>query len=188
MAEEEAKKEESKSEDEKDSELTKFKSESQLAGGFVQGIGQALIQWMPVGGSGAVFLTFLLQQNWVMAIITLPITVITVFWAAFTGGLLSKIQESGKNIGAEVGGFLETWLRATVEGIKWQFEGTEANYLKCQGLEVSQSKTEGLSTFKPSLKDVFIPLELSGEFWRSPDGHNLPMPKGFHSAQEVSEF
>jgi hypothetical protein len=38
MAEEEAKKEESKSEDEKDSELTKFNPESQLTGGFVQAI------------------------------------------------------------------------------------------------------------------------------------------------------
>jgi hypothetical protein len=188
MAEEEAKKEESKSEDEKDSELTKFKSESQLAGGFVQGIAQALIQWMPVGGSGAVFFTFLLRQDWLMAIVTLPITAIAVFWAAFTGGLLSKIQEIAKSMGEKSGTFLGKWLRAILEGIFWQLIRTEANYLKCQGLEVSQSKTEGLSTFKPSLKDVFIPLELSGEFWRSPDGHNLPMPMGFHSVQEVSEF
>jgi hypothetical protein len=188
MAEEEAKNEESKSEDEKDSELTKFKSERQLAGGLVQGIGQALIQWMPVGGSGAVFLTFLLQQNWLMAIVIFPVTLIMVFLATFTDGLLSKIQEIAKRMAEESGTFLEKWLRAILEGVHWQLAGTEANYLKCQGLEVSQSKTEGLSTFKPSLKDVFIPLELSGEFWRSQDGHNLPMPMGFHSAQEVSEF
>jgi hypothetical protein len=188
MTEEAGKQEESKSEDEKDSELTKFKSERQLAGGLVQGIGQALIQWMPVGGSGAVFLTFLLQQNWLMAIVIFPVTLITVFLATFTDGLLSKIQEIAKRMAEESGTFLEKWLRAILEGVRWQLAGTEANYLKCQGLEVSQSKIEGLSTFKPSLKDVFIPLELSGEFWRSPDGHNLPMPMGFHSVQEVSEF
>jgi predicted NACHT family NTPase len=188
MTEEAGKQKESKSEEKKDSELTKFKSERQLAGGLVQGIGQALIQWMPVGGSGAVFLTFLLQQNWLMAIVIFPVTVITVFLATFTDGLLSKIQEIAKRMAEESGTFLEKWLRAILEGVRWQLAGTEANYLKCQGLEVSQSKIEGLSTFKPSLKDVFIPLELSGEFWRSPDGHNLPMPMGFHSVQEVSEL
>jgi predicted NACHT family NTPase len=188
MTEEAGKQEETKSEEKKSSDLTQFSSESRLAGDFVQQIGQALIQWMPVGGSGAVFLTFLLQQNWLMAIVIFPVTVITVFWATFTGGLLSKIQEIAKSMGEESGTFLGKWLRAILEGILWQLIRTEVNYLKCQGLEVSQSKTEGLSTFKPSLKDVFIPLELSGEFWRSPDGHNLPMPMGFHSVQEVSDF
>ena len=178
MAEEEAKKEESKSEDEKDSELTKFKSERQLAGDFVQGIAQALIQWMPVGGSGLVFLTFLFRQDWLMAIVIFPVTVITVFWAAFTESLLSKIKEIAKRMGEESGTFLEKWLRAIGAGIRWQLAGTEENYLRCQGKqhEVTHSRTEGLSSFKPLLCDVVIPLELNGDFVRSPEGHHLPIP------------
>jgi hypothetical protein len=71
MTEEAGKQEESKSEDEKDSELTKFKSESQLARGFVQQIGQALIQWLPVGSSGFILASFLIQQNWLMVVVLL---------------------------------------------------------------------------------------------------------------------
>jgi hypothetical protein len=124
---------EGQSEDEKKSDLTKFESEHQLAENFVRAIGQVLLQWMPVGGSGFVLLTFLLQQNWLMAVVTLPITVITVFWAGFMEGLLSKIQEASKSIGTEVGGFLEKWLRAIGVGIRWQLAGTEDKYLRCQG-------------------------------------------------------
>jgi hypothetical protein len=187
MAEEEAKKEESKTEDEKDSELTKFKSESQLAGGFVQKIGQALIQWLPVGSSGFILASFLIQQNWLMVLVTLPITVIAVFWASFTETLLSKIKEMGKKMGEESGTFLEKWLRAILEGIRWQLAGTEENYLRCQGKqhEVTHSRTEGLSSFKPLLCDVVIPLELNGDFARSPEGHHLPMP--FHGSEKDLE-
>jgi len=66
--------------------------------------------------------------------------------------------------------------------------GTEDKYLRCQGNEVDFSRTEGLNTFKPLLKDVFVPLELSGTAWRSPDGHDLPMPGGFHSQKSIQEF
>jgi predicted NACHT family NTPase len=56
------------------------------------------------------------------------------------------------------------------------------------GNEVDFSRTEGLNTFKPLLKDVFVPLELSGNPWRSPDGHDLPMPRGFHTKKSIQEF
>ncbi|MFM7580942.1 MAG: hypothetical protein ACKO5Q_28925, partial [Microcystaceae cyanobacterium] len=124
--------------------MTKFKSEHQLARGLVQQIGQALIQWLPVGSSGFILATFLLQQNWLMVVVTLPITAIAVFWASFTETLLSKIKEMGKKMGEESGTFLEKWLRAILEGIRWQFAGTEENYLRCQGNEVDFSRTEGL--------------------------------------------
>ncbi|MFN9173604.1 MAG: NACHT domain-containing protein, partial [Synechocystis sp.] len=31
-------------------------------------------------------------------------------------------------------------------------------------------------------------MELSGTAWRSPDGHDLPMPGGFHSQKSIQEF
>jgi len=76
MAEEDSKKEESQFEDKKESELTKFRSEHQLAGGLVQQIGQALIQCLPVDSSGFILASFLIQQNWLMVVVTLPITAI----------------------------------------------------------------------------------------------------------------
>jgi hypothetical protein len=126
-----AKQEESESEEKKESDLAPFKSEHQLARGFVQQLGQALIQWLPVGSSSFILVSFLLQQNWLMVVVTLPITAIAVFWASFTRTLLSKIQEMGKKMGEESGTFLEKWLRAILEGIRWQFAGTEENYLRC---------------------------------------------------------
>lgn len=144
MTEEAGKQEETRSEEDKDSVVRKFEPERKLAEGFVQQIGQALIQWMPVGGSGAVFLTFLLQQNWLMAIVIFPVTVITVFLATFTDGLLSKIQEIAKRMAEESGTFLEKWLRAIVEGVRWQLAGTEANYLKCQGFRNQSIENRGI--------------------------------------------
>ena len=120
-------------------------------------------------------------------VVTLPITAIAVFWASFTETLLSKIKEMGKKMGEESGTFLEKWLRAILEGIRWQLAGTEENYLRCQGKqhEVTHSRTEGLSSFKPLLCDVVIPLELNGDFARSPEGHHLPMP--FHGSEKDLE-
>ncbi|MFN5969487.1 MAG: hypothetical protein ACK47N_12320 [Microcystis sp.] len=173
-----AKQEESESEEKKESDLAPFKSEHQLARGFVQQLGQALIQWLPVGSSSFILVSFLLQQNWLMVVVTLPITAIAVFWASFTRTLLSKIQEMGKKMGEESGTFLEKWLRAILEGIRWQFAGTEENYLRCLGNlhEITHSRTEGLSSFKPLLSDVVIPLELNGDFAISSEGYHLPMP------------
>lgn len=188
MAEEESEKKESKAEKEENSGLTKFESENQLARGFVQQLGQALIQWLPVGSSGFILASFLLQQNWLMVVVTLPITAIAVFWASFTETLLSKIKEMGKKMGEEGGTFLEKWLQAILEGIRWQFAGKEENYLRCLGNlhEITHSRTEGLSSFKPLLSDVVIPLELNGDFARSPEGHHLPMP--FRGSEKVNHL
>ena len=49
--------------------------------------------------------------------------------------------------------------KAFTETITWQLAGTDKKYLKCQGKECLQLKTEGLNTFKPKLSDVFVPLE-----------------------------
>jgi hypothetical protein len=31
-------------------------------------------------------------------------------------------------------------------------------------------------------------LELSGTAWRSPDGHDLPMPGGFHARKDIQKL
>ena len=185
MAEEEAKKEESKSEKKEDtSDLpTQAKTQKWLNNATI-----TLIQWFPLGSSGWLLFSFLKNSQITQALITFPLTAFSVAWAAYSKGFLARVQSIYEERGDKDATNLVAWQDKLDQAVKWQLAGTEANYLKCQGLEVSQSKTEGLSTFKLSLKDVFIPLELSGQFWRSPDGHNLPMSKGFHSAQEVSEF
>jgi predicted NACHT family NTPase len=186
MAEEEAKKEESKSEDEKEA-TSNFPAQVKTQKWF-NTVTLTIIQWFPLGSSGWLLFSFLQNSQITQALITFPLTALSVAWAAYSKGFLARVQSIYEERGDKDATNLVAWQDKLDQAVKWQFAGTEANYLKCQGLEVSQSKIEGLSTFKPSLKDVFIPLELSGDFWRSPDGYNLPMPMGFHSAQEVSEF
>jgi predicted NACHT family NTPase len=111
-----------------------------------------------------------------------------VAWAAYSKGFLAKLQTLYESRGDKDAESLVNWQDKLDQTVKWQLAGTEDKYLRCQGNEVDFSRTEGLNTFKPLLKDVFVPLELSGTAWRSPDGHDLPMPGGFHSQKSIQEF
>jgi predicted NACHT family NTPase len=122
------------------------------------------------------------------ALITFPLTGLAVAWAAYSKGFLAKLQTLYEGRGDKDAESLVNWQDKLDQTVKWQLAGTEDKYLRCQGNEVDFSRTEGLNTFKPLLKDVFVPLELSGTAWRSPDGHDLPMPGGFHSQRSIQEF
>ena len=163
-----------------------FEIERKASRQFIQGSVQTFIQWMPVGGSGWAFVSFLLQQDWFMAVAMLPVVCVTVIWAAYTEGVLTRLREVSQQRGREDVDSLMVWLKNLDETIRWQLAGTEDKYLKCQGEACLFYTTEGLpSTFKPLLKNVFIPLELSGDFFRGVDGENLPIPPGFKWDKEI---
>ncbi|MEB3190856.1 MAG: GUN4 domain-containing protein [Snowella sp.] len=185
MAEEEAKKEESKSEKEEDvSDLpTQAKTQKWLNNATI-----TLIQWFPLGSSGWLLVSFIKDSQIMQALITFPLTGLAVAWAAYSKGFLAKLQTLYEGRGDKDAESLVNWQDKLDQAIKWQLAGTEDKYLRCQGNEVDFSRTEGLNTFKPLLKDVFVPLELSGTAWRSPDGHDLPMPGGFHSQKSIEKF
>jgi hypothetical protein len=48
-----------------------------------------LIRWMPMGGSGFAFLSFLLRQEWVTSLILFPVMAISAVWAAYRTHLTS---------------------------------------------------------------------------------------------------
>lgn len=147
-----------------------------------------LIQWFPMGSSSWLLFSFLKDSQITQALITFPLTALSVAWAAYSKGFLAKVQSIYEERGDKDATNLVAWQDKLDQAIKWQLAGTEGKYLRCQGNEVDFSRTEGLNTFKPLLKDVFVPLELSGSAWRSPDGHDLPMPGGFHSQKSIEKF
>lgn len=184
MAEEEAKQEETKSEKEDVRDLpAQAKTQKWFNNATI-----TLIQWFPLGSSGWLLVSFIKDSQIMQALITFPLTGLAVAWAAYSKGFLAKLQTIYEGRGDKDAESLVNWQDKLDQSVKWQLAGTEDKYLRCQGNEVDFSRTEGLNTFKPLLKDVFVPLELSGTAWRSPDGHDLPMPGGFHSQKTIQEF
>ena len=170
------------------SPTSSFETERKAARQYLSGTAQALIQWMPLGGSGSLLISFLTEQEWLMALFMFPVTIVTVFWAKYTDGFLNQLGEVAAKRGKEDVDALVGWKENLDEAIRWQLAGTERKYLQCQGNACRDYATEGLtSTFKPLLKDVFVPLELSGDFFRSVDGETLPMPPGLKRDKQVAE-
>jgi hypothetical protein len=166
--------------------------EQQVAKKFLQGTAASLIQWMPLGSSAWFFLSFLKNSEVMQALIMLPLTGLAAAWAAYSKGFLARVQTVYEERGKKDFDSLMAWQegvdKAVREAIRWQFAGTEDKYLSCQGTECELYKTEGLNTFKPILSEVFVPLELSGDFWRSREGHDLPMPPGFNWEREIAKL
>ncbi len=150
---------------------------------IVQGFTQALIQWMPLGGSGSAFVSFLLQREWLQALLMFPVMIVTVVWAAYTEAVLTRLREIAQERGRKDVNSLMAWLEEVDRAIRWQLAGTEDKYLQCQGSACREYRTEGYSrgTFVPRLSEVFVPLELSSAFVRGVSGEELPMFPGFRS-------
>ncbi|GGA23231.1 GUN4 domain-containing protein [Okeania sp. KiyG1] len=163
-------------------------AERKIAQKFVSGTTQAFIQWVPLGGSGGLLFSFLLNQEWLNALITFPVTIATVVWARYTEGFLTQLgavyQERGKNDANS----LMTFLNKLDETMRWQLAGTKHQYLQYQKNDCLHYTTEGVAkTFKPLLKDVFVPLGLSGDFLRGAEGEDLPGLPGFKWDQKIIE-
>ncbi len=165
-----------------------LEAERKIAQKFVSGTTQAFIQWMPLGGSGGLLFSFLLNQEWVNALITFPVTIVTVVWARYNEGFLTQLgavyQERGKNDAKS----LMTFLNKLDETMRWQLAGTKNKYLEYQKNDCLHYTTEGVAkAFKPLLKDVFVPLGLSGDFLRGAEGEDLPGLPGFKWDKEIIE-
>lgn len=53
---------------------------------------QPLIQWMPLGGSGWLFASFLLKQEWTQVLLTFPVTIVTAVWAAYSRNFVERLS------------------------------------------------------------------------------------------------
>jgi hypothetical protein len=156
MAEEDDKKEESKSEKEENTDdlSTQAKTQKWLNNATI-----TLIQWFPLGSSGWLLVSFIKDSQITEALITFPLTGFAVAWAAYSKGFLAKLQTIYEGRGDKDAESFVNWQDKLDQTVKWQLAGTEDKYLRCQANEVDFSRTEGLNTFKPLLKDQNLRID-----------------------------
>jgi hypothetical protein len=137
---------------------------------FVAKSVNAFVQWMPLGGSGAAFASFCLQQNWAQAVMMFPVTAVTGVWAAYSESFVTRLSEIYKERGTKDADGLVKWMDGLDQAVRWQTSGFESKYLKCQAGVCEDSRIEGLPNpqgiFLPQLKEVFVPLGLSRDSLR----------------------
>jgi hypothetical protein len=128
---------------------------------FVQKSVQAFIQWSPLGGSGWLFVHFLLEQDWMLAIFMFPVTVVTAIWAAYTESFIARMREIYTDRGKQDADSLVKFMESLDRALRWQLSGFEDKYLRCQANACRDYITEGFNqNFTPTLEEVFVPLEL----------------------------
>jgi predicted NACHT family NTPase len=134
---------------------------------FVQRqIVQPLVQLTPLGGSGWLFVDFLLKQEWTQALIAFPVMAVTAVWAAYSKSVLDRLSEIAAARGTTHVNIWVGWLKMADEAIRWQLSGFEAKYLECQRWACVGDEPIGLEnvgdgvSYSP-LQEIFVPLELS---------------------------
>ncbi|MEA5451321.1 GUN4 domain-containing protein [Leptolyngbya sp. CCNP1308] len=128
-------------------------------------IGQSIVRWSPLGGSALAFASFLIQQDWLVAIVLFPATVISAVWASYSKGFIERLTEIYSERAGNHANVVARWIDSLLEALRWQFSGFEGKYLKLQAKPCQEYDTEGFQPDKtaiPMLEEVFVPLELSG--------------------------
>ncbi len=135
---------------------------------FVQRqIVQPLVQLTPLGGSGWLFVDFLLKQEWTQALITFPVMAVAAVWAAYSKSVLDRLSEIAAARGTAHVNTWVGWLKIADEAMKWQLSGFEGKYLQCQGSACESDRPIGLdgvgdAAIKPLLQKIIVRLELIG--------------------------
>jgi hypothetical protein len=190
MAEEDAKKEESKSEDKKESDLASFDQEKEQAqvwtGKITAFVGDQLRSAAPslpiIGGGITGGLTWLHQHDTVNAIVvggvTFVITGIFTYGSAWSKAFLEVAKTKGKDHGKGSALSLFILLDKGLETLRWKLADPDGKYLiklrdsdcRYDDIEGIEDATFGFST--PELEEIFIHLDLSqlGNFDRSRPG------------------
>ncbi|HEY9814825.1 MAG TPA: GUN4 domain-containing protein [Candidatus Obscuribacterales bacterium] len=151
---------------------------------FVQKTVDAFIQWSPLGGSGFAFVHFLLQQDWMLAILTFPAMVVTSVWARYTSGFTARLgdiahERSGKDADALAAGLdrLDRSLRSVLSRFDENYLCAQAS--ACRPYVGDNEVPLPSGILNPDLDEVYVPLKLSSEFLRGCDGDAIPTLPGF---------
>ena len=128
-------------------------------------IGQSVVRWSPLGGSALAVASFLVKQDWLVAMALFPATVISAVWAGYSKNFIGRLTEIYSDRAGNHANVVARWLDSLLETLRWQFSGFEGKYLKLQAKPCQEYDTEGFQPDKtaiPMLEEVFVPLELSG--------------------------
>jgi hypothetical protein len=125
---------------------------------------QEFVRWMPLGGSGWVFGSFLLQQQWTQSIIMVFVTAITGVWAAYSKNFVEQLQDIYVDRAKQDAKNLVSWMDSLNEALKWQFSGFDAKYLKVQSSACVDYYGDDFKQqqgfMSPTLSQVYVPLML----------------------------
>jgi hypothetical protein len=149
---------------------------------FVAKSVNALVQWGPLGATGFPFVGFVLQQDWTMTLLTFPAIAVTSVWGAYSKNLVEQLQEIYAERGKGDANKLVAWMDSASEAVQSRFSGTTKQYLTLIARYCRDYTTEGFrpAGATPLLDDVFVPLQLSNEMLRGPDGMVLSMRPSLH--------
>ncbi|MEO0373086.1 MAG: GUN4 domain-containing protein [Cyanobacteria bacterium P01_A01_bin.17] len=157
---------------------------------YIQKFVQALIQWMPLGSSGWLFASFLLEQEWLQALLIFPVTVVTAVWAAYSQNFVGRLQEIYSERGKRDADSLVNWLDRLDRALRWQLSGFDGKYLKRLANDCLYSSVEGYrqpdDIKMPLLEEVFVPLQLSSDFSKTPTGDVVSFQMGTYN-EDVEE-
>ena len=150
---------------------------------FVQKTVNLLIQWSPLGGSLGILAHSILQQNWVIAVLTFPVMLVTVVWANYTENFTARVGDWAGERGKRDADSLTSVLDRIDQALRMQLSGFDGKFLKAQAAACRRYVTEDgvqipIGLVNPDLDDVYVPLQLSNEFFRSRDGKMLPSLPG----------
>jgi hypothetical protein len=156
---------------------------------YIQKTVDALIQWSPLGGSGWAFVHFLLQQDWMLAILTFPAMVVTAVWAKYTGNFTARLGEIAGERGTKDADALAASLDQLDRALRWRLSGFDGKYLKaqasaCQRYVGNNEVPLPSGILNPDLDEVYVPLKLSSEFLRNFEGNAIPTLPGFGDKPE----
>ncbi len=175
------------SEESKEPQEPTPKAENPAPRRYIERTALTFMRWSPVGGSGWLFFHAIRTQDWLMAIILFPVTVVYVVWAKYTEGFTEKMGEVAQKRGSSdaeglVKG-IDSRSKALSEAIAWKFSRFDQTYLECQINQHQIYKTDGFTppNLRANLEDVFVPLQISGNFYCRDDGQLLPMQPGLRS-------
>lgn len=155
---------------------------------------QALIRWMPLGGSVALMGNAVLAQDWVQALLTFPGVALSTAWVAYSEGFLERLdevlREKGKAGADNAVAAVEQFLTSIQETLRRdEFKAFDTAYLAAQAAVCRDYRVEGgsASTFVPMLSEVFVPLELSDVAVRGQKGQLWPVFRGFKIQPDQKE-
>ncbi|MFK8183430.1 MAG: GUN4 domain-containing protein [Phormidesmis sp.] len=133
---------------------------------IVEKLTSALIRWVPLGGSGFIWIHSLVQGNVAQSVLMFPVTAVTGVWAAYSESFLARLREGAGSRGREDADRVMGFAKRADSAVRWGLSGFEEKYLKAQANACEEYTTEGFAKrggWKLLLEEVYVPLELSGE-------------------------
>ncbi len=118
-----------------------------------------IARYAPVGCSALALGSFVINSEWGKFIITIPPTILTTIWVAYSKAFLNELTEIYREEGKKGANRFKRFTDNLNEAISRTLDRTDEKYLKCQSYPCQDFQIEGLTqSFIPQLEEVFVPV------------------------------